>query len=426
MNKNTKLTINHRFNSIFQPLTESESKDLEFLLQRDGCMYPIIVWNNQIIDGRNRYAICNRLNITYSVVEKEFDSEDSAELWIRQFGMGRRSLNEYVRISNEKAIAQLSLKLNGKANIVQRNKNSTLSTVDKVEIIPHNTRKEIAKAAKVSTGKIAEFDVVEKHADEETKQKLAQGLVSIHGIYSDIKSVEKTKKLEAKKIEIAQTSKNEISNNKPIVKNIDCIEFLNSYKDNEIDALITDPPYSTDVDDIQSFVNNWLPLALSKVKSDGRCYICTGAYPIEIQAYLNIFLKQDKFIVDAPLIWTYRNTLGVTPKDKYALNYQMIWHLHSSTTPSLDTSITNEMFSVQDINAPDGRQGDRFHSWQKPDELANRFIRHGTQDNDLVVDPFCCTGAFLIAAAKSNRKAQGCDINMDNLNIAIERGCQLN
>ena len=35
------------------------------------------------------------------------------------------------------------LKLKGKANIVQRNKNSTLSTVDKVEIIPHNTQKEI-------------------------------------------------------------------------------------------------------------------------------------------------------------------------------------------------------------------------------------------------------------------------------------------
>ncbi len=36
-----------------------------------------------------------------------------------------------------------------------------------------------------------------------------------------------------------------------------------------------------------------------------------------------------------------------------------------------------EQFSVQDINAPDGRLGDRFHAWQKPDELAERVIAPG-------------------------------------------------
>ena len=51
------LKINDRFKNTFAPLTEKEYSDLEFLLKRDGCMYPIITWQGQIIDGHNRYEI---------------------------------------------------------------------------------------------------------------------------------------------------------------------------------------------------------------------------------------------------------------------------------------------------------------------------------------------------------------------------------
>ena len=83
------------------------------------------------------------------------------------------------------------------------------------------------------------------------------------------------------------------------------------------------------------------------------------------------------------------------------------------------------MFSVQEINAPDGRLGDRFHTWQKPNELALRLIKHTTKENDVIIDPFTCTGTFLLMAAKMNRKAEGCDISKENLQIAKERGCTI-
>jgi DNA modification methylase len=83
------------------------------------------------------------------------------------------------------------------------------------------------------------------------------------------------------------------------------------------------------------------------------------------------------------------------------------------------------MFTVMEENAPDGRQGNRLHTWQKPDNLALRLIRHTTKVNDLVVDPFTCTGAFILAANRLNRVGKGCDNNQENLNIAITRGCML-
>lgn len=153
--------------------------------------------------------------------------------------------------------------------------------------------------------------------------------------------------------------------------------------------------------------------------------IFSGAYPMEIQAYLNVLLNQDKFIVDTPLVWVFNNTLGVTPKMKYNLNYQLIWHLYSKDSPELDISITNDMLSAQVENAPDGRQANKLHTWQKPDDLAIKHITQTTKEGDLVVDPFTCTGTFLIAASKLGRIGKGCDNNQANLDIAISRGCKL-
>ena len=83
----------------------------------------------------------------------------------------------------------------------------------------------------------------------------------------------------------------------------------------------------------------------------------------------------------------------------------------------------NEHFTVQDINAPDGRIGDRYYKWQKPDKLAERLIKHTTKENDFIIDPFAGVGTFLIMAGILNRKAEGCEIDKDVYNISIKRGC---
>jgi hypothetical protein len=95
------------------------------------------------------------------------------------------------------------------------------------------------------------------------------------------------------------------------------------------------------------------------------------------------------------------------------------------------------MFSAQVKNAPDARIGNKLHPWQKPDDLAIKHITQTTKETEeteetketkeekLVVDPFTCTGTFLIAAGRLGRIGKGCDIDQTNLNIAISRGCRL-
>jgi len=233
----------------------------------------------------------------------------------------------------------------------------------------------------------------------------------------------------AKKLEIERWKREDQIKEKlsirPKIYHCDYRDFLDRIENNSQDLLITDPPYSTDIEDIEEFVNDWVIKALDKVKPTGRSSICIGAYPRELKAYLNILLSQKKFILDNPLIWTYRNTLGQTPKMKYNLNYQVILHLYSDQSRKLDTKITNEMFSVQDINAPDGRQGNRYHTWQKPTELARRLITHATKEGDKIFDCFAGTGTFILMGAKLGRKVMGCDNSRDMLKIAEERGCEI-
>jgi DNA modification methylase len=125
------------------------------------------------------------------------------------------------------------------------------------------------------------------------------------------------------------------------------------------------------------------------------------------------------------LVWHYKNTLGVTPKEKYNLDWQAILYYRGIKAPPINSPLTAEQRAVQEVNAPGGFGGGgfRYHTWQKPDELAERFIRHATAPEDVVYDPFACTGTFLLAASRLGRKGFGAEINEIHAKIAISRGC---
>ena len=193
---------------------------------------------------------------------------------------------------------------------------------------------------------------------------------------------------------------------------------------NKCDLLLTDPPYATDVPDIETFARSWLPTALNNVKDKGFAYVFIGAYPDELRAYLNTAIPEHMLLTQV-LVWTYKNTLGQNPKDRYKQNWQACLFYRGVNAPALDCPLTNEQWAVQEINAPDGRQGDRYHAWQKPMEIAERFIRHSTKPGAIVYDPFACTGTFLLAAAKLGRQGIGFEINEENARIAEQRGVKL-
>lgn len=86
------MKINDKFKNLIPELTKEELEQLEENILKDGIREPLVVWNETIIDGHNRYKICMKHNIIYETVEKQFASEEEAIDWIIDNQLGRRNL----------------------------------------------------------------------------------------------------------------------------------------------------------------------------------------------------------------------------------------------------------------------------------------------------------------------------------------------
>lgn len=408
-----KIVIDKEFKSLIPPLTEDEYKGLEDSIVAEGCRDALVVWGETLIDGHNRYEICTKHGLPFKTINAQFSNRQAAIEWIILNQFGRRNLPLYER-------ARLALRLKPviaeKAKEQQVRKPANFVSQKSVEQKPIDTQKEIAKVAGVSHDTIAKVEKIERQAAPEIKEQLRKGEISINQAVNVIKAEEKKEQIIEAERKIAAQAADEL---KPVLRIGDGIGFKPA---EPYDLLLTDPPYSTDVDNIEEFADSWLYDALRGVKPSGFAYVFIGAYPEELKAYLNAEIPPHMKL-EQVLVWTYKNTLGNNPKDRYKQNWQACLFFRGIAAPALDCPLTTEQWAVQEINAPDGRQGDRYHAWQKPIEIAERFIRHSTKPGDTVFDPFACTGTFLIAAAKLGRKGYGFEINPENAAIAFERGC---
>lgn len=86
------MKINPEFKSLIPPLAPEELAQLESNILSDGCRDPLVTWQGTLLDGHNRYAICQRHGIKFTTVEMEFADEDAAMDWMDANQLGRRNL----------------------------------------------------------------------------------------------------------------------------------------------------------------------------------------------------------------------------------------------------------------------------------------------------------------------------------------------
>lgn len=243
--------VNAVFKNLIPPLSTDEYSALEASILKEGVREAIILWGDFIVDGHNRYEIATRHGLTFQTISKDFASEDDVIVWMIDNQLARRNLSEYVKFeltaTQKEALERIGLKKmqDGGGDKKSEEARSGLSIVDKPDlaknqnwaeyssaiankdeliashkasvesthqqqpspivkpavvipepqpkkvITPHNTQKEIAKTLGWSTGKVAMADVVAKKADDQTKEKLRAGEMSINAAYKEVKAVEK-------------------------------------------------------------------------------------------------------------------------------------------------------------------------------------------------------------------------------------------
>lgn len=176
------LTIDNEFKNLIPPLTPDERKGLEESILAEGCRDALIAWNGVLVDGHNRYEICEKYGLPYAVTETDFASREAVIEWIIKNQFSRRNLPLYER-------ARLALRL--KPVIAERAKENQGTRTDILTNLskgfnPTNTRQEVAAASGVSEGTLAKVEKIEANASEKTKEALRRGEMSINQAYTEL------------------------------------------------------------------------------------------------------------------------------------------------------------------------------------------------------------------------------------------------
>ena len=202
------IIIDDEFRDLIPPLADHEREQLEKLLVAHGCRDSLVVWEigskRTLIDGHNRFEICNRLGIKFKTVAIDLPDRDAVLVWIIDNQDGRRNLNAFVRgelqVKRKEILARDAKRRQktgkGDDGSGGRGKKKNLEAT-----LPQGfengsdkkTRAKMAKAAKVSDGTMHKIEALVKKAPAKVIEKLRRAETTINKEYNAIVKGEKRK-----------------------------------------------------------------------------------------------------------------------------------------------------------------------------------------------------------------------------------------
>jgi hypothetical protein len=87
------IKIDPEFQVLIPAPSPDELKGLEESIIDEGCRDALVLWEDVLIDGHNRYEICERLGIKFKTISKGFDNRDQAKIWVITNQLSRRNLS---------------------------------------------------------------------------------------------------------------------------------------------------------------------------------------------------------------------------------------------------------------------------------------------------------------------------------------------
>jgi hypothetical protein len=188
--------------NLLPPLTDAEFTGLEESILKDGCLSPLVVWNNILVDGHHRYEICRKHRLFFSIKNVTFDNLDDAKFWHWQHQEHRRNLTDFQRVE---LILKFKPMLAAKARERQRLAGMKRASIPGTAI---STMDEIARLAAVSRNTVSKVEYLVKNADSVTQDRLRNGDkgTSIHREYCRLRSTIEPKVIECNKNMIAKNT----------------------------------------------------------------------------------------------------------------------------------------------------------------------------------------------------------------------------
>lgn len=176
-----KLKIDPEFRDKIPPLSEDEFIKLEENIVSDGEVRdPIVVWNDTIIDGHNRWKIIQKHpQIPYRIKEMEFADKWAAVVWMCHNQLGRRNLKD---CHKDVLIAEASWAQKNTIGAPVRNSNAKKQMDQNGPFVSsaERSRKKVARLFGVGEGTVqrAEYFVDGLNAAEEVSPGFKTAILS--------------------------------------------------------------------------------------------------------------------------------------------------------------------------------------------------------------------------------------------------------
>ncbi|OZI35940.1 hypothetical protein CEG14_12920 [Bordetella genomosp. 1] len=175
------IVINEELRLYIDPLTPDEYAALERSLLAEGCRDALVLWGDLLVDGHNRYGICQKHGIPFNTVQNtRFQNLDDVRLWMIENHLGRRSVSDYQRgvlALRKKEILQARAPAPpaGEAGADA----ATAETAAAPEPVLPN-RQALAREARVSSNTLTQIDRIRQQAAPELVEAVRAGEISIN------------------------------------------------------------------------------------------------------------------------------------------------------------------------------------------------------------------------------------------------------
>ncbi len=187
------IVVDPELKAYIDPLTPDEHAALERSLVAEGCRDALVLWGDILVDGHNRYGICQQHGLPFETVQNpRFQSIQDVHLWMIDQHLGRRSVSDFQR--GELALRKRAILAERRAQVAAPADASTTpveqhgAPADAPASAPHATvppsrplesREDIAKAARLSSSQVVLIEKIQKQAAPELVAAVKSGTISI-------------------------------------------------------------------------------------------------------------------------------------------------------------------------------------------------------------------------------------------------------
>ncbi|MCD0247980.1 plasmid replication/partition related protein [Xanthomonas melonis] len=201
------IVVKEELKAYIDPLTPDEHEALERSLLAEGCRDALVLWGDVLVDGHNRYGICQKHGLPFQTVQNpRFQSMQDVHLWMIEQHLGRRSVSDFQRgvlaLRKREILAarqrpqretDVAADAPGPANTAAPagsdepavSDSGTVQAIEDTDSPPWEetstpvSRAELAREARLSSNQVVMIERIHKQAAPEVVQAVKAGEISI-------------------------------------------------------------------------------------------------------------------------------------------------------------------------------------------------------------------------------------------------------